>query len=120
MISDHVIVLAENEVHAGQLENLKALIAEMAEYIEREEPGTLNYEWYVTEDGTSAHVYERYANSDIFLEHLAVVGQKYGERLFSCLTIKKMSVYGNPNAKVREMFAPFAPVIRGRIGGMAR
>jgi quinol monooxygenase YgiN len=119
-MSDHVIVLAENDIHAGQLENLKALITEMVEYIQREEPGTLNYEWFIDDEGKTAHAYERYADSESCIAHLTVARQIYGERLFSYLTITKITVYGNPSEPLREIFGPYAGTYRSRFGGVAR
>jgi quinol monooxygenase YgiN len=34
------------------------------------EPGALNYEWFISEDGTSCHIYERYADSAAAMVHM--------------------------------------------------
>jgi quinol monooxygenase YgiN len=52
----------ELAVKPGELENFQALTGEMVEAT-REEPGTLSYERFVTDDGKFVHVYERYADS---------------------------------------------------------
>ena len=119
-MNDNVLMVAENDIIAGQLESLKALILEMSEVIQRDEPGTLNYEWYIAEDSKSAHAFERYTDSETCLHHLMSMRQQYGERLFACLTITKITVYGNPSAQLRELFAGAAPIYGSRFAGVAR
>jgi len=58
-MSDNVIVIAENKINAGQLENLKALAAEMIATIQLEEPGTLRYELFIADDGQTVDFCER-------------------------------------------------------------
>lgn len=107
---DTIIVIAENDINAGQLDNLKALLREMMDIIQRDEPGTLNYEWFIADDGKSVHVYERYADSGACMVHLANVGPKYGERLVACVTATKIAIYGNPSDEVRKVFTAYSPI----------
>jgi quinol monooxygenase YgiN len=119
-MSDHVLVVAENTINVGQVNNLKALVEEMINAIKHDEPGTLNYEWFITEDGTSVHVYERYINSEAYLIHLENFGQKYAERCFTYLTVTNIAIYGNPSDKVREVFKAYDPVYMSPFAGIAR
>ena len=48
-------------VREGQLEVLRGLMTEMVAATERDEPGTLIYEWVLADDNTTCHLYERYA-----------------------------------------------------------
>jgi quinol monooxygenase YgiN len=54
------------------------LTGEMVEAT-REEPGTLSYERFVTDDGKFVHVYERYADSGAALVHLRKFGKIFGD-----------------------------------------
>ncbi len=119
-MNDNVLMIAENDIIAGQLENLKALILEMTETINRDEPGTLNYEWFIADDGKSAHVYERYANSETCLSHLMSMRQQYGERMFACLTMTKITAYGKLSPQLLQLFGDNAPTPRSRFAGVAR
>ena len=119
-MSNNVLVVAENNINAGQLDNLKALLMEMMDTIQRDEPGTLNYEWFIADDGKSVHVYERYADSGACMAHLGNIGPKYGERLHACVTATKITIYGNPSDKVREVFAHYPTIYMSPFAGVAR
>ena len=119
-MSDNVLVVSENTIKAGQLDNFKALIREMVDAIQRDEPETLNYEWFIADDGKSVHIYERYADSEAFMVHLGNIGPKYGERSFAYLTVNKLAIYGNQSDTVREVLKDLAPIYMSRYDGVAR
>ena len=60
-------------VKDGKLDELKGLIQEMSDASQANEPGTLIYEWTISQMTTkNCRVHERYANSwDAALRHLA-------------------------------------------------
>jgi quinol monooxygenase YgiN len=116
-MSENVLVVAEVTINAGQLDNLKALVGEMIEAIKRDEPGTHNYEWFIGDDGKSVHVYERYADSEAFMVHLGNLGQKFAKRLSACTTTTRITIYGNPSDKVREVFATYPTVYMSPLVG---
>jgi len=120
-MSDNIIILAENDIKPGQLDTLKALLSEINDSIAREEPGTHNYEWFISDDGKSAHVYERYADSEACVAHLMNLGaNKYAERLFNCLGVTKIAIYGNPSDAIRGIFANYPTVYLSPLTGYAR
>src|SRR3954462_13180207 len=93
-MSDHVFWILEADIKAGQLDTLKALTREMVEGTQRDEPGALNYEWFIADDGKSLHLYERYADSGAAMVRLGNLGQKYAERFLTYLTITKFQCTG--------------------------
>ena len=68
---DEISWRVELSVKPGQLENFKALTGMMVE-MSKDEPGTLSYQRFVTDDGRSVHLYERYIDSVAALMHLHV------------------------------------------------
>ena len=52
-MDDHVFWILEADIKAGQLDKLKVLMREMVEGTQRDEPGALNYEWFIADDGKS-------------------------------------------------------------------
>jgi quinol monooxygenase YgiN len=119
-MSDNVFWILEANINADQFDNLKALMSEMVDGTMREEPGALNYEWFIADDGKSLHLYERYADSEAVMVHRGNFGQKYAQRFFAYLTVTKMTMYGNPSDQVREGFARFAPTYMNLSAGFAR
>jgi len=79
-MNDHVFWILEADIKAGQLDKLKALMREMVEGTQRDEPRALNYEWFIADDGKSLHLYERYADPDAVMVHRGNFAQKYRER----------------------------------------
>ena len=119
-MSDNVSCIAEVNIHDGQLENLKALMREMVDVIKRDEPGTLNFEYFIADDGKSFHAYERYADSEAYMIHLRNFGQNFAERVMPNLAITKITLYGNPSDEVRAVFADNDPICIKLFAGVAR
>ncbi|MEM7114863.1 MAG: antibiotic biosynthesis monooxygenase [Chloroflexota bacterium] len=119
-MSDQVYWMLETKINDGQMDNLKALMAEMVEATQANEPGTLNYEWSITADGQSCHIFERYADSEATLIHLGTFGKVYAARFMSILQPTSMMVYGNPNEATREALKGVGGVFMTAIGGFSR
>ena len=56
-------------VRDGRVEDFAALMHEMVEST-RQEPGTQIYEWFLSPDRKTCHIYERYADSDAAMAHI--------------------------------------------------
>ena len=116
----HVAWMFELAVREGRETQLRALMAEMIEATERDEPGTLDYEWYVTDDGRRLHLFERYADAAAAMTHLATFGKRYMGRFFDVLAPERMTLYGAPNESVRGALAQLAPQVMARAAGFSR
>ena len=66
------------------------------------EPGTLSYDWWVSEDGSAVHIYERYADSDALVTHITGFGEKFAGRFLAMVDPGRFTVYGEPNDEARE------------------
>ena len=119
-MNENVFWILEANINAGQLDNLKALMGEMVEGTKRDEPGALNYEWFIAEAGKTMNLHERYADSGAVLVHLANFSQKYGERFMAYLTPTKITMYGNPSHDIRAAFSAFTPIYWSLSDGFAR
>lgn len=111
--------MLECTVKPGQLDALKTLMDEMVAETS-EEPGTRNYEWYISEDGTKVHLWEKYADSEATLVHVAGFGSKWAGRFMECLQPTAVGVYGTPNDAVKEAIADWHANYYGVMGGFAR
>ena len=72
------------------------------------ETGTLRYEYYFSEDETSAALLETYADSEAVLIHLGNVTEHLG-RLVELGGGMEVDVMGEPSAELVEAGAPFNP-----------
>ncbi len=119
-MSDVVHWLLEININEGELDNFKALMKEMVDATKANEPGTMNYEWFVSDDEKTCHIYERYADSAATMTHLASFGQNFAERFLAAVAPARFVVYGNPNDEVRAALAGFGAVHMSQIAGFAR
>ena len=116
----HVAWMFELAVREGREAEFRALMAEMAEATQRDEPGTLDYEWYVTDDGRRLHLFERYADAGAAMTHLATFGERYMARFFDVLAPERLTLYGAPDDRVRGALAQLAPEAMARAAGFSR
>lgn len=119
-MADKVHWLLEVTVKDHQLQNLKDLIVEMSDGAQAREPGTLDYLWMVSADGATAHVYERYKDSDAALTHLASFNQHFAQRFLTMVDPVRFTVYGNPTDELKQALAGFKPIYLPQVGGFAR
>ena len=111
--------LLELRVNDGQGDALKTLMAEMVEYTDKNEPNTVNYEWFNSEDGTVCHIYERYTDSAAGSNHLAGFAQ-FAERFMTALTPTRLTVYGSPSPELKSTLDAFSPVYMEFAAGVTR
>ncbi len=111
--------LVEVEVKPGQLETFKTLVNDMVESTSPE-PGTLSYEWFVSDDGNVVHIYERYADSEALLSHFQGFLEKFVDRFTASVDLKRFFVYGEPSSEAREALAGLDPIFLGTLGGFVR
>ncbi len=97
-ISWHV----ELAVKPGALESFRALTGEMVEFT-RGETGVLGYQRFISPDGRTVHVYERYADSAAALAHLRNFTRHFGARFLQLVERKRFTVLGRPNAELRAV-----------------
>jgi quinol monooxygenase YgiN len=109
----------ELAVKPGELDNFRALTAEMVEST-RGEPGVLSYERFVSADGQTVHVYERYVDASAAVAHLRTFGRKFGGRFAGMVDRTRFTVYGTPSAELRGMLDEFGAVYLEPLGGFSR
>lgn len=107
------------KVVAGHLAEAKHLIQELVSDA-RQEKGTLCYEWFLSADETTCHVNERYADCDAVMVHADRFDTQYAERFIACFEPTSLSVYGDPDERVRRTLQELAPLYLGWFGGFER
>ena len=100
-------------IHDGKLEEFKRLVAQCVEIVRTKDTGTLEYEHFLSADGTECFVHERYRDSAAGLEHMANIGPMMEPLSEVCTTT--CEVCGTPSPELREaleaagvtIYAPF-------------
>lgn len=115
----HVAWIIELAVKDGRLDTFEELMREMVEGT-RAEPQTLAYEWYVSEDSGSVHIFEKYADSDAMISHVNGFLANWAKRFMDCVDITRFVVYGDPSPAAREILDGWRARYMGPWGGFSR
>lgn len=87
---------AEFTIEDGKMEEYKKLVQDMSRVVEANEPGTINYQFYLNRSETKCIVNETYANSEAALAHITgIASQTILPKIFSVSRISRFDVYGN-------------------------
>ncbi|WP_428605873.1 putative quinol monooxygenase [Sedimenticola sp.] len=106
-------------VREGRLEEARQLMSEMVAAT-REESGAEGYEWFLSADGTTCHINERYTDSDAVMVHLGNFGANFAERFLACFAPTSLSVYGQPSDEARSALDGLGAAYLGWLGGFTR
>ncbi len=118
-MEQHVSWVIELAVKDGQLDTFKTLMGEMVAGTSSE-TGTLNYEWYISDDERTVHIFEKYADSDAMITHVSGFMEKWAGRFLESVDPTRFTVYGDPSPAARELLAAFGGTYLGPWGGFAR
>lgn len=119
-MSNHIFWVLDLDIKEGRLGDFRSLMGEMVEATQANEPGCLNYEWFISDDETKCSLYERYADSDALMTHMGNFGAHFADRFMACVDIKKFVVYGDPSEMAREALSTLGVVIMNPFGGYFR
>ena len=117
--TDHgheVAWLLELAVNPGQFDAVWALMEEMVASA-RAEPGALGYAWFVGEENRTVALYERYADSDAVVAHMATFGERFAPRFLAAMAPTRLTVFGDPSEEARQTVAGLNPTYLGFLGG---
>lgn len=119
-MNEIIFWILETEIGENKLEDLKTLMTEMVEQTKANEPGTLNYEWFISEDEKKCYLFERYENSDAVMVHLSSFMSNYAKRFMEILKVKKFDLFGNPNDTARNALNKMGVKYNNPLGGFQR
>ena len=117
-MSDQISWLLEVEILPGKVDDFRAVARDLIANTEPE-PGTLDYEWHLSPDSKTAHIFERYADSAAMIEHVKGFGN-FAARFMAACRPTSFSVYGKPSAEAKNALADLGPVYFSGLGGFSR
>jgi quinol monooxygenase YgiN len=118
-MDDPVTWLMEFTVKPGAFTTLTQLVDEMSRST-RAEPGALQFAWYVSDDGASGQVHERYADAAAALAHLRTFTERFAGQVLAAVEPTRFTVLGMPGDAVQQALDGFAPTYLRPMGGFAR
>ena len=120
MTDTHVAWMFELTVREGMDADFRALMTEMAQATERNEARTLEYEWFVSDDGRRLHLWERYVDEAAALAHLRTFDQRFAKRFFAILRPERITLFGASVEAVRAAMGDLRPPVMVRAAGFSR
>jgi quinol monooxygenase YgiN len=117
-MSENISWILQVAIHPGKLEDFRSVANDLIAKTKLE-PGTLGYEWNLSDDQTVCHIYERYKDADALLLHVKSFGD-FAKRFMEACHPTRFHVYGKPNDAVEEALADLQPVYFTPLGGFNR
>jgi biotin carboxylase len=104
VMSGPFIFIATNRLKPGKLDDEKARVPGLVEFIEANEPQLIAFNEYVNEEGTEVAVVQIHPDADSMAFHMEVVAERaaaaYGQTIDATTGIQ---VFGTPSNTVVEM-----------------
>jgi hypothetical protein len=92
----------------------------MVEATQKNEAGTLNYEWAISDDRQICHSYERFQDSAAAMAHMESFRANFTPRFMEVVKPIRLVVYGTPSAQVKDALAGLSPVYMAPLEGFKR
>ena len=97
--------IARLKIHHGKLEEFKRLAVKCMESVRTRDSGTLQYDWFFSDDDSECVVHERYRDSAALLEHGADLGDTMAALLHTCSISGE--IYGTPSPELMKALEGF-------------
>ena len=100
-MSDPLVVIDTSDIREGKLEELKSGLAELADFVEKNEAAPLAYHVYFDEDGTRMTVLQIHPDSASMEVHMEVAAPIF-RRFTELVDLRRVDLYGSPSAAVLD------------------
>jgi len=125
-MSEPIVSIDTSAVHEGRLAELKTAIAQLVEFVERNEPRPVAYNVYLDERGTRMTVVQVHPDSASMEFHMKVAGPAFA-RFVGLIRLSTIDVYGRPSdglleslRRKVEMLGTATVVVHERHAGFSR
>ena len=95
-MSDAIVYVDTSDVREGALEELKAAIKELVDFIDANEPRIIAYNVYFTDDGSRITVVHVHPDSASLEYHMEVAGPVF-RQFVELVTLSSINIYGEPS-----------------------
>jgi quinol monooxygenase YgiN len=94
-----IVYVDTSDVREGALEELKAGMKELVDFVAANEPRLLAYNVYFSDDGARMTVVQVHPDSASLEYHLEVAGPVF-RRFVQLVTLSSIQIYGEPSEKL--------------------
>jgi len=100
-MSEPLVVIDSSEVREGKLEELKAAIDGLVEFVETNEPRPIAYHVYLDEEGKRMTVVQVHPDSASMQFHMEIAGPAF-PKFADLIQLRTMDVFGKPSEELME------------------
>lgn len=125
-MDDFVAYLDTSEVRPGKLEELKTAMAELATFVEQNEPRIISYSVFFSQEGSTMSVLHFHPDMASLEFHMKVAGPKFPP-VAPLIRMKTIEIFGRPSddllAQLREkarLLGSGSVIVRDIHAGFAR
>ncbi|MBT8284280.1 MAG: hypothetical protein HKO75_02775 [Flavobacteriaceae bacterium] len=112
----NIQVTAKFKIHPGKEEAFKELAQACMASVKEKDTGTLQYDWYFSQDGSECRVRETYTNSNAVLAHVTNLGPLFGQVLE--LSEFTPEIYGDASDALVGVVEAFSPEVFAQYQGL--
>lgn len=95
-------VSAKMKIRDGMLEGFKRQAAECISQVKEKDPGTLQYDWFLSSDKTECEIRETYESSEALLAHVSNLSDPLRILFEKFATDHSVVIYGDPSPELLE------------------
>ncbi|MEX2624088.1 MAG: hypothetical protein WD651_10205 [Acidimicrobiia bacterium] len=96
-----------HKIKDGKAEELKQILKELPDFIEKNEPRLLGFNFYINEEGTRIAVVQMHPDADSFEFHMKVAGEHIAQSYQYLEATESTWIFGTPSPAVLEMIDQF-------------
>lgn len=93
---------AKMKVRGGMLEGFKSQAAECIKQVKGKDTGTLQYDWFLSEDNSECEIRETYENSQALLDHISNLREPLKVLFEKFASDHSITIYGKPSPVLLE------------------
>ena len=118
-MTNYIRAIAEVSIPEGKINEFKKMAAEIIDKVEANEPNTLSYEWFLSNDESKCYVVQSYKDSEAVMAHLGNIGDLSGP-LHEVAPLTGLMIFGSPSDELRQAIEHVGPKIFEHWNGVAR
>lgn len=96
-----IVYIDRSDIREGKLEDVRAALPELVEFVDAHEPRLLAYGFYIDEEGSGMTVVAVHPDASSLEFHMEIGGPAF-RRFTDLIDLRTIEVYGQPSNKARE------------------
>lgn len=109
-MSEPIVFVDSSEIFVEKSEELKAVVKELVEFVEANEPRPIAYNVFFSEDGTRMTVVQVHPDSASMEFHMEVAGSAFPQ-FKNLLKMSTMDIYGRPSDRLIKLMREKAQML---------